>query len=169
MVLIEPASAGRQGAKPDLIKLPSFKHEVDYLAGRVQQLHERGTDWNEIAIIYRLRFMGEDIYNRFQQAKIPIEWVNANSESRNYHPDEPSIKLITMHSSKGLEFPVVCIPGIGYMPDEYHTPEEEARLLYVAMTRAIDQLIMTCDTCGGLHQRSSQFTRRLEAALSVSF
>ncbi|AFY51324.1 DNA/RNA helicase, superfamily I (plasmid) [Nostoc sp. PCC 7524] len=160
VVLIEPASAGRQGAKPDLIKLPSFKHEVDYLAERVQQLHERGTAWNEIAIIYRLRFMGDRIYNHFQKMQIPIEWVNANSESRNYHPDEPSIKLMTMHSSKGLEFPMVLIPGIGFMPDQYghSTPEEEARLLYVGMTRAIEQLILTCD-------RSSQFTRRLEAVL----
>nr|MDZ8061242.1 3'-5' exonuclease [Nostoc sp. EkiNYC01] len=158
VVLVEPASAGRQGIMPDLIKLPTFKHEVDYLAERVQQLHERGTAWNEIAIIYRLRFMGEDIYNHFQQAKIPVEWVNANSESRKYHPDEQSVKLITMHSSKGLEFPVVGIPGIGYMPNEYNTPEEEARLLYVAMTRAIEQLILTCD-------RSSDFTSRLETAL----
>ncbi|WP_292705437.1 MULTISPECIES: hypothetical protein [unclassified Nostoc] len=39
VVLVEPTSAGRQGPKPDLIHLPSFKHEVDYLAGRVQQLH----------------------------------------------------------------------------------------------------------------------------------
>ncbi|MEH1827967.1 MAG: 3'-5' exonuclease [Nostoc sp.] len=103
---------------------------------------------------------GDRIYNHFQQAQIPIEWVNANSDSRNYHPNEQSIKLITMYSSKGLEFPVVFIPGIGYMPDQYGhgTPEEEARLLYVAMTRAIEQLILMSD-------RSSQFTSRLETAL----
>ncbi|MDZ8069009.1 MAG: 3'-5' exonuclease [Nostoc sp. DedQUE08] len=160
VVLVEPASAGRQGPKPDLIRLPSFKHEVDYLAGRVQQLHERDIPWNEIAIIYRSKFMGDRIYNHFQQAQIPIEWVNANSESRNYHLDEQSIKLITMHSSKGLEFPVVLIPGIGFMPDQYGhgTPEEEARLLYVAMTRAIEQLILTSD-------RPSEFTSRLETVL----
>ncbi|MEH2096891.1 3'-5' exonuclease [Nostoc sp.] len=160
VVLVEPTSAGRQGPKPDLIRLPSFKHEVDYLAGRVQQLHERDIPWNEIAIIYRSNFMGDRIYNHFQQAQIPIEWVNANSDSRNYNPDEQSIKLITMYSSKGLEFPVVLIPGIGYLPDQYGhgTPEEEARLLYVAMTRAMEQLIMSCD-------RPSEFTSRLETAL----
>lgn len=160
VVLVEPASVGRQGPKPDLIRLPSFKHEVDYLAGRVQQLHERNIPWNEIAIIYRSNFMGDRIYNHFQQAQIPVEWVNADSDSRNYHPAEQSIKLITMYSSKGLEFPVVFILGIGYMPDQYGhgTPEEEARLLYVAMTRAIEQLILTSD-------RSSEFTSRLEIAL----
>jgi len=47
------------------------------------------------------------------------------------------------------------------MPDQYGhgTPEEEARLLYVAMTRAMEQLILTCD-------RSSQFTSRLETVLA---
>jgi superfamily I DNA/RNA helicase len=62
-----------------------------------------------------------------------------------------------MHSSKGLEFPIVFIPGIGYLPNQHSHPDEEARLLYVAMTRAIDQLVLTCD-------RTSQFVQRLEAA-----
>lgn len=91
--------------------------------------------------------------------QIPIEWVNANNDSRNYNPVEESIKLITMHSSKGLEFPVVCVPGVGYMPNENQELTEEARLMYVAMTRAIDQLIITC-------HRPSEFTNRVESALA---
>ncbi len=64
-----------------------------------------------------------------------------------------------MHSSKGLEFPVVCIPGVGRLPSPKETVEDEARLLYVGMTRAVDQLVMTCD-------RSSEFVQRLESALA---
>ena len=158
VVLVEPTSAGRQGPKPDLIRLPSFKHEVDYLAERVQQLHERDIPWNEIAIIYRFKFMGDRIYNDFQQMQIPIEWVNADSDSRNYHPDKDSIKLITMHSSKGLEFPVVFIPGVSYIPNQNQILAEEARLMYVSMTRAMEQLIITCHS-------SSEFTSRIESAL----
>ncbi|MEH1788759.1 3'-5' exonuclease [Nostoc sp.] len=70
-----------------------------------------------------------------------------------------------MHSSIGLEFPVVLIPGIGFMPNQHNTPEEEARLLYVAMTRAIEQLIMTCVGVARRRHRSSEFTNRLESAL----
>ncbi|MBC1217839.1 ATP-dependent helicase (plasmid) [Trichormus variabilis ARAD] len=113
---------------------------------------------DSLFLVERSKFMGDRIYQDFQKLRIPVEWVNANNDSRNYHPDEQSIKLITMFSSKGLEFPVVLIPGIGFMPHQYNTPEEEARLLYVAMTRAIDQLIMTCD-------RTSEFTNRLEMVL----
>lgn len=158
-VLVEPQSAGRHGPMPELIRLPSFKHEVDYLTERVQQFYERGTPWNEMAIVYRSKFMGERLYQQLQQAQVPVEWVNASSASRHFNLAEPSIKLITMHSSKGLEFPVVFIPGVGYLPNQYSTVQEETRLFYVAMTRAIDQLVLTCD-------RDSEFVSKVGAALA---
>jgi superfamily I DNA/RNA helicase len=63
-----------------------------------------------------------------------------------------------MHSSKGLEFPLVVIPGLGYMPHAKEDFAAEARLLYVAMTRAIEQLILTA-------HRSSAFVERLVEAI----
>jgi ATP-dependent exoDNAse (exonuclease V) beta subunit len=36
---------------------------------------------------------------------------------------------MTIHSSKGLEFPIVAIAGIGFMPTQIDTTEDEARLL----------------------------------------
>lgn len=60
-----------------------------------------------------------------------------------------AVTLMTMHGSKGLEFPVVLLYGIrkGLMPLEYKgretDMEEEGRLLYVAMTRAEEELIIT--------------------------
>jgi superfamily I DNA/RNA helicase len=56
-----------------------------------------------------------------------------------------SIKLMTMHTSKGLEFPVVFIPGLGYLPNAQGAIADEARLLYVSMTRAIEVLVLTGD------------------------
>lgn len=57
--LVQPQSAGRRGAQPELIKLPSFHHETGYLIERLQQLHERSIPWNEMAIVYRAN--GKDI------------------------------------------------------------------------------------------------------------
>ncbi|MBN8561107.1 MAG: NERD domain-containing protein [Leptolyngbya sp. UWPOB_LEPTO1] len=158
-VLVEPESAGRRGSKPQLIRLPSFRKETEYLIDRAKSFNAQGIAWNEMAIVYRSKFMGENIYSEFEQVGIPIEWVNQDSESRNYDPAAQSIKLVTMHSSKGLEFPVVFVPGVGFMPTRDRSPEEEARLLYVAMTRAIDELVMTCD-------RESEFTQRVQIALA---
>jgi hypothetical protein len=157
-ILIQPQSAGRHGHKPELIHFPNFNQEVEYLAGRARQFYNQGQNWNEMAIVYRSRWIAENIGNYFRKHEIPVEWVNFDSQSRNYKPADSSVKLVTMHSSKGLEFPVILIPGVGRMPDLTQSPEEEARLLYVGMTRAIDQLVMTCD-------RSSEFVNRIEAAV----
>lgn len=157
--LVHPQSAGRHGPNPKLIKLPSFQRETEYLLEQVQQFHEKGTPWNEMAIVYRASWMAKEIDERFRQAGIPVEWINRNDDSRFFNPAEQSVKLVTMHSSKGLEFGTVLIPGIGRMPAKNIPGEEEARLLYVGMTRAVDRLVMTCD-------RSSVFVQRLEAALN---
>lgn len=60
-----------------------------------------------------------------------------------------TVTLMTLHGSKGLEYPVVCICGAeeGMIPLETGThpvhEEEERRLLYVGMTRAKEELILT--------------------------
>ncbi len=66
--------------------------------------------------------------------------------------DEASVTLMTVHTSKGLEFPVVFVVGLeeglfpsirNFMEDEKEI-EEERRLCYVAVTRAKDKLYLTC-------------------------
>lgn len=61
------------------------------------------------------------------------------------------VRLMTLHSAKGLEFDTVIIPGLeeGLFPSMQSTYqdaslEEERRLLYVGITRARERLIMTC-------------------------
>ena len=62
---------------------------------------------------------------------------------------QKGVSLITVHASKGLEFPVVYIPGFeeGIFPHKRSadegTKDEERRLLYVAITRAMKRLTIT--------------------------
>jgi superfamily I DNA/RNA helicase len=156
--LIEPNSAGREGPVPELVKRSSFGHEIVHICDRAQQLQERGIPWNEMAILYRSKWMGERIFREITKANLPVDWLNQDRDSRNFDPSTQSIKLMTMHASKGLEFPVVFIPGLGYLPNQHQSVAEEARLLYVAMTRAIEVLVLTCD-------RRSRFVERIEGAL----
>lgn len=63
--------------------------------------------------------------------------------------DKPCVKLLTIHGSKGLEWPVVIIVGVneGTIPHRLDildgNIEEARRLFYVAMTRAKKRLVMT--------------------------
>ena len=46
-----------------------------------------------------------------------------------------------MKVSKGLEFPVVALPGVGHMPAKGEDEAEAARVFYVAATRATQRLM----------------------------
>ena len=60
-----------------------------------------------------------------------------------------AVRLMTLHAAKGLEFPAVILAGVksGMLPLESQSrpvdTEEERRLLYVGMTRAREELILT--------------------------
>lgn len=79
-----------------------------------------------------------------------LEDVALVSDIDNYDNDTDAAILMTIHSSKGLEFPVVFLPGMedGIFPSINSAMDptelaEERRLAYVAITRAKEQLIIT--------------------------
>ena len=55
---------------------------------------------------------------------------------------ENTIQILTMKVSKGLEFPVVALPGVGHMPAAGEDEQEAARVFYVATTRATQRLVI---------------------------
>ena len=79
-----------------------------------------------------------------------LEEVALVADIDNYDPDAEAVVLMTVHSAKGLEFPVVFLPALeeGIFPSQQSflndfELEEERRLAYVAVTRAKEQLFLT--------------------------
>jgi UvrD-like helicase C-terminal domain/Nuclease-related domain/AAA domain len=159
-VLIEPQSAERHGSLPQIISQPNFAAEIQYLIQMTKRYQEQGIPWKEMAIIYYGYHHGTAINESFITANIPIEWITKDKKSRSYDSQSDRIKLVTMHSSKGLEFPVVMIPGVGSLPYPQQSPQGEARLLYVAMTRSTDKLLLT-------YNQESLFVKKLQTALNA--
>lgn len=75
-----------------------------------------------------------------RQRKLPHQVRRMSSNV--FDPAHDSIKVMTLHVSKGLEFPVVALVGTGRMPTEGEGKREEARLIYVGATRATQRLVI---------------------------
>ncbi len=80
-----------------------------------------------------------------------LEGITLSSDLDGVEDTENSVTLMTLHSAKGLEFPVVFLVGMeeGIFPGyksigEPKELEEERRLCYVGITRAKEQLYLTC-------------------------
>ena len=80
-----------------------------------------------------------------------LEGITLSSDLDEMEETEESVTLMTLHSAKGLEFPVVFLVGMeeGIFPGfksigEPKELEEERRLCYVGITRAKENLFLTC-------------------------
>jgi ATP-dependent exoDNAse (exonuclease V) beta subunit len=114
--------------------------------------------WRDMANVYRRYAIGQQVVEKLVRKGNPHQWQQVKKQE--YEPNDDSVKLITMHSSKGLEFPLVCISGLGALGKEEEALQDEARLLYVAMTRATSEIIMT-------YEGDTPITAKLEKAMSV--
>ncbi|MEJ5253846.1 MAG: DNA helicase PcrA [Acidimicrobiales bacterium] len=79
-----------------------------------------------------------------------LERVSLNADTDELDDDDSSVVLMTLHSAKGLEYPVVFLIGLedGIFPHlrsigEPDQLEEERRLCYVGITRAMERLYLT--------------------------
>src|SRR5262249_6761512 len=95
------------------------------------------------------------------KAGIPVNVFGKSPDRRKFRPAEDSVKLMTFHSSKGLEFPIVFIPFLEALPFMKDDIAGEAKLLYVAMTRAMERLFFT-------HHGDSPFVVEVRDALAQS-
>ncbi len=80
-----------------------------------------------------------------------LDQVALVSDLDSYNLRDDCVSLMTVHTAKGLEYPVVFVVGLeeGLFPHsaslrDERDVEEERRLCYVAMTRAMERLTLTC-------------------------
>jgi DNA helicase-2/ATP-dependent DNA helicase PcrA len=88
-------------------------------------------------------------FTDLQELLSQLVLMNSETSQKSIDPDEDQLRLTTVHQAKGLEFPIVFILGCseGFFPlkraIDHGDLDEERRLFYVAVTRAMDELYMT--------------------------
>jgi len=139
--LIEPKSANISGPIPIVYQAANRNEEMLRAISFLKLWKARGLDWNEMAVLYPSTQAGKNMAERLQQVGIPFIHLNDRPTKNSYHAHENKLPLMTIHSSKGLEFSAVIILDATYLPS-YITVDDAIRLLYVGLTRARERLVV---------------------------
>ena len=146
--LVQPASAGRRGPLPVLIQAGDEFEEAELIAERADAARLAGRPLADIAVLCRTRHLMRPIQAALQRRGLAVQSMAAEA-FRHFDWQRDSIKLITLHSAKGLEFGLVFVAGLQAMPLGGETLPEATRLLYVAMTRATHELVLSAHAGSG--------------------
>ncbi len=161
--LIEPEAAGNSGPTPEVRQFDQFRDEVAYTIKCLKQWHNNGVSWGDIAVLSVNKWQGKELSKQLKQAGIPHLLTDSKQHKKDYDPAIDKVTVTTIHSSKGLEFQRVIIPGVGQMKDSDDRKLENARLLYVGMTRAKECLLMTTSDENEFSKRLLRIPKELAA------
>ena len=135
------------------LKVSEFYDELLAKTGYMKALEDRNTVEDEARIENLLEFRSAIIESEAEDPGLTLasflEKTALMSDVDNLDRNADAVVVMTLHSAKGLEFPVVFMPGMeeGLFPsirpdDTEEDLEEERRLCYVGMTRAMDRLYL---------------------------
>ncbi len=136
---------GDPATLPELIKFLNDR------SGYLRSLEEEGTPeaFSRIENLKELANAAQDATSRGETLHEFLDHAALVSDADGYS-SEARVTLMTLHAAKGLEFPLVFLAGMeeGLFPHARSITdptqmEEERRLCYVGMTRAMDTLVMT--------------------------
>jgi len=140
--LIEPKSANVFGQPPEVRGFDHLDEEIAFAVRCLEKWHAKGIAWNEIAILYPANYIGEKMLDMLKQKGIPFIFLKDKEAKENYQSSDNVLPLLTIHSSKGLEFPRVIVLSASKIFKKV-TLDEAIRLLYVGFTRAREYLLIT--------------------------
>nr|WP_226984175.1 DNA helicase PcrA [Halothermothrix orenii] len=140
--------------KSETLSIDTLTHQVVTRTGYQRELNEEGTQQarNRLENIQELFSVIEEFMKGNENKTLGafLEEVSLISDVDNMEDNQNVVTLMTLHSAKGLEFPVVFIIGMeeGLFPHansmmDHEELEEERRLCYVGITRARDELYLT--------------------------
>ena len=148
--LVKPISCGREGDAPLIIRLPTLRDEAYAIADQFANAHKEGYAWGDMAVLCADKTTRDLCAHVLHQRGLPLE---NRTRRGDFDPTSDKIKVMTMKVSKGLEFPVVALPGVGHMPAAGEDEKEAARVFYVAATRATHRLVIGVGGGSALGQR----------------
>lgn len=152
--LLEPRAAGSSGPEPVIKRFGCLQDEARYAVACICKWHEQGVAWRDMTVLYPRGALGREVSAGLRKKGIPHLWMGSRAFKSAYDPETDQVTVLSIHSSKGLEFQRVILLGVGQLGENADSEAGDARLLYVGMTRAQECLLMTTSA-------DNLFSRRL--------
>jgi hypothetical protein len=146
-----PEDAGRQGLAPDVRQCVSIEAETHCIAEWFLGRKKAGYEWPQMACLYPEHWIGEKVAQILAKHGVPTDMAK-NNRNR-VSTKRSAVRLLSMHTAKGLEFPCVAIAGLGLLGRHGESIEECVRLTYVGVTRATHEALLTYSSESALVQR----------------
>lgn len=151
--MVLPETGGISGPGPAFRQFENIGDEIAYATRCLKAWHERGDFLGDIAVICMKPDHGKRIAHQLESLGIPHLLMATRSGKRSYDPRNPRVNILSVQSSKGLEFRTVIFVGLGQIDDSEEEAAQNMKLLYVGMTRAKERLLMTASGRNGFTER----------------
>ncbi len=151
--ILDPECSVKTGLKPVLLKFDgSFQDQIEWIVDDISYRIDTASCLRKnIGVLSPRTYYAKKVAEKLEE-----RGINASFYKDSVDVNANTVKCITLQSSKGLEFPLVYILGADnkfFLSGLKNIDEEERdiyvtqqkKLLYVAMTRAMNELIITCD------------------------
>jgi hypothetical protein len=136
-----PEGAGRQGVEPQVRRCVSIEAEGHAIAEWLLGRRKAGYEWGQMAVLYCEHWIGEKFAQVLKKHDVPVDVAKENKNKVN--TKRAAVRLLSMHTAKGLEFPCVGVGGLGAVGRHGEETEDCVRLVYVAVTRATHEVMLT--------------------------
>ncbi len=155
-----------RGVQPVVYAARDSKEQVRWLADKLlQAANSLNKSYESVAVLVPSKDLGYRLTGEFMACQTPAMFVASGDD---FDWQVNTIKIMTIHAAKGLEFPIVALPYLedGTLPrglelsaqDYQEKLDEQRRLFYVAATRAMRYLFVTHDAAA-----PSPFVKALSA------
>lgn len=156
--MIQPETGGASGPGPAFRQFACIGDEIAYATKCIKAWHERGDFLGDIAVICMTKDHGKRVALALNSLGIPHLLMAEPSGKRAYDPRNPRVNILTVQSSKGLEFQSVILIGLGQMDASETKTAHHMKLLYVGMTRAKERLLITASGKDEFTEKLSSMT-----------
>ncbi len=144
--------ASRGDYDPVLIECPTKDRQMAQAVDIIRRMSSDGFAARNVLILYKGKGQDglsiEKFKKELKSAEIPADWIT--EDKHNFDWQANRIKVSTVASAKGMDSPIVIVMGAEAFGKTEASLEDDRRLLYVALTRAREVLVVLYSSQGGL-------------------